>query len=392
MALSVDINANTRQAQSQVKDLSKELDKYADSLDDMARDADQAGEKVERSFREMQRAAEKLDDSVSDVRDSGGRSLHALGETGEEVSGELKQNLGETFSSFRGDLEDIPQIAQDVLGGLAGSVSGLGGAFALAGGAAGVGLLINAFTELQKKEEEHQQRIADWTSAYIDGLSQQRDALASFASIEAIYTDPEKYKKAETNAKNWGTTIETAVAAMAGDKTALIVVNDNLTKSEEEAAKGAVKFADGGEALADQLVGASAAARDGRTAYNELTGEMAEGAARAQQYSDTLLGVVRGASSAAKEVDELGNTVYELPDGQRIMIDAETGKATADLSKFKGDADGVINHLNGRNITLDVDASLTEALRKVNQFITSSNGKSFTLRGRVKVDSGGSWD
>jgi hypothetical protein len=30
------------------------------------------------------------------------------------------------------------------------------------------------------------------------------------------------------------------------------------------------------------------------------------------------------------------------------MIDAETGQATTDINKFKGDADNVINSVNGR--------------------------------------------
>ncbi|MCE4024663.1 hypothetical protein LXM50_01610 [Microbacterium sp. Au-Mic1] len=389
MALSVDILANTRQAQSNVKDLSKEFDKVADSLDDMARDADRNADKVERSFREMSRAAEKLDDSVRDIKPD---PLRKLGDAGEEVSGELKQNLGETFSSFRGDLEDLPQVAQDVFGGLAGSVGGLGASLALAGGAAGIGLLIAGFQEIQKQEEERQQRIADWTAAYIGGLSTMEGALADFATVEAIYTDKDRYAEAVKNAKNWHVSTSDAINAMAGDMTALGVVEDNLASNSQTVSDAIETVGGNTRGLSHEMRTLKDETSQGYDAFNKLTGEMSAGAARADEYSQSLLNIVSHADNASIEIDAVGNSVFTLPDGKQVLIDAQTGKATADLSKFKGDADGIINSVNGRDVVLNLNAAVWNAQQAVNRFMSDNDGRSFTMYGRVKVDSGGTWD
>lgn len=363
MALSIDIAANTRAAQRDVKDLSKSFEDTADALDDLARDSTRAGDKVEDSFRAMTRAAQKADDAVSDVGKAGPANLRKLGDAGEEVSSELKQNLGETFSSFRGDLEDIPQIAQDVFGGLAGSVGALPGAFALAAGAAGIGLLINGFEQVREQEEARKERVAEWAAAYIGGLDQMEGALADFASIEAIYTDPEKYAQAGKNAKLWGVDVSVAVNAMAGDMTALSVVQNNLTQKTAELEAVNIRNAAATGEGRDRLKELEVGLRDGTAAYQQITGEMAEGREIAKSYSDSLLQILGSAASAGEEVDDLGNKVYTLPDGRQIMINAETGQATTDIQKFKGDADGVIDSVNGRDVVIRARATGLDQVR-----------------------------
>jgi ABC-type transporter Mla subunit MlaD len=340
-----DIKDALRQMGLSAKQAERAVEDVGDEFKETGRDGERAADKLEDSLRDVQRQADKTADEVGDVGEKGFRKL---GDAGEEVSGELKQNLGETFSSFRGDLEDLPQIAQDVFGGLAGSVGTLPAAFALAAGAAGIGLLISGFEQVREQEEARKERVAEWAAAYIGGLSQMEGALADFASIEAIYTDPERYAEAGKNAKLWGVDVSVAVNAMAGDMTALGVVQDNLAKKTAELEAVNIRNAAATGEGRDRLKELEIGLRDGTTAYQQITGEMAEGREIANAYSESLLQILGSAESAGEEVDDLGNKVYTLPDGRQIMIDAETGQATTDLNKFKGDADNVINSVNGR--------------------------------------------
>lgn len=391
----IDMGLNASDVAKGAKDAEKAISNLGDAVEDVggsARDVD----KLEDSLKDVQRQAKRTRDDLDGVGDKardagrdGSDGMRKLGDTSNEVSGELKQNLGETFSSFRGDLEDLPQLAQDVFGGLAGSVDSMTGSLALAGGAAGIGLLIAGFQAIQEEEQKRKERVAEWVQAYIDGLSTMTDAVANFASVEEIYTDGDRYAEAKKNAEDWGVSVSTAVNAMAGDAAALAIVNDTLTASEDRVSE-AVDNLKGGRlaGLSQDMRQLRQSTIDGRDAYEALTGEMSEARSIAEQYSQSLISIAQGATSATKEVDELGNTVYTLPDGQKIMIDAETGQATDDITRFKGDADGVIDSLNGRDVTLSVNAAVAEAERAVNNFITKNNGKSFTLNGRVRVDSG----
>lgn len=369
---------SAKQAERAVQDV-------GDEFKETGRDGERAADKLEDALRDVQRQADRTSDEVGDVGDKGFRKL---GDAGEEVSGELKQNLGETFSSFRGDLEDLPQIAQDVFGGLAGSVDSIAGSFALAGGAAGIGLLIAGIQELQKQEEERKKRIAEWGAAYIGNLDMMKSGLADFASVEAIYTDPDKYAEATKNAENWGVAVSDAVSAMAGDATTLSAIQDNLATNAETVSASLDRAGGDVRGLDHDMRELRNQVSNGQQAFDSLTSEIDAGKAIAEQYSDSLLNVVKQADSATSAVDDFGNTLITLPDGREIVIDAKTGQATTDVSKFKTDTDEVIRQLNAKDITLAVNAAVRQAQNDVNRFISQNDGRSFRLHGRVTVDSG----
>lgn len=333
------------------KQAERAVDEVGDEFRDTGREGERAGDKLEDAMRDVQRASEKASDAVGDVGDKGFRKL---GDAGTEVSSELRQNLGETFSSFRGDLEDLPQVAQDVFGGLAGSVGGLGASLALAGGAAGIGLLIEGFNTLREQEEARKERVAEWADVYIENLGRIGENLATFAAIEEVYTDPEKYDKAAENAELWGTSVSTAVNIMAGDMVTAEAVTQSLAAEQEKLNEKAEDALKGGEKLTAAEQERTVEILKGQEALRRQGEEMAEGAQRARELSDSYLALLGSASEASLEVDELGNKLYTLPSGEQIMVDVETGQATTDLDAFQGDADGVIDHVNGKDITLQV--------------------------------------
>lgn len=314
------------------------------SLDDLARS--RGPEELERDMRDAQRSTEKLKDETArtadaidrdfkrayrEVKQSADDGLGGMSRKTEEVSGELKQNLGETFSSFRGDLEDLPQIAQDVFGGMAGSVDSLVGSLALAGGAAGIGLLIAGWQAMQEEQKKSEERTADWANAYIEAGGRVLSASQTIAAAQAIITDSDKWKEASTNAENWGVSVETAVLAMSGHAASIEEVRRSLDE-QSEAYKRLGKEQDTNyekqtEAFTNIL--------DGEEAYKRLTGEMEKGQAQADVMSQALINVARTTEGATQTVDEFGDTIITLPDGKQIYIDAETRQATQDTDAIE---------------------------------------------------------
>lgn len=143
------------------KDSKKDLDKVADAADDTAKDVDGAAEKMERSFGdafdEAGRKAKTTGDGISaDTR----RSFRDAGDASQTFRDEAKQNLSETVSSFRGDAEDIPQIFQDVFGGV---VSDLGPAGVVGGAlaAAGIGIAVALFQQGKEEANELKEKVID---------------------------------------------------------------------------------------------------------------------------------------------------------------------------------------------------------------------------------------
>ncbi|WP_298038321.1 hypothetical protein [uncultured Microbacterium sp.] len=401
MAKGIDIAiaADTRSAMSAIsRGLIDPLEDVSEILEDVGRDSDKATDKLEDGMRDAQRRTDDAGDEIRKIRDElnkAGRAgkksgddigkgmrdssddMRRFGDATGEVSDELSQNLGETFSSFRGDLEDLPQIAQDVFGGLAGSAGSLTASLGLAGVAGAIGLAVAGFEEMKKQEEERKERVSEWAATYIGSLGKMTEAVADFAAVEAIYTDSEKYAQAEENAKNWGVSVSDAANAMAGDLTAIEVAQQNV--ADKSAAVSEKIEAVGGNirGLNHEYRTMREEASTGQKALDDLTGEMSEGQAIAGQYSDSLKKIVSSASEATKEVDELGNVVYTLPDGRQVMISAETGQATTDLDAFQDDADGVIDHVNGRQMKLDI--TTRDAISAAQNAVNQINGMSATI-------------
>ncbi|KNC30038.1 hypothetical protein FF38_01809, partial [Lucilia cuprina] len=167
----IGIAADTRGFDEGVRSgIIKPLEKAEDAFKDLERAASDVGRdgardvsRLEEALQDARKESERTEKGLRDVGDTGERGFKRLGEKGAEVSGELRQNLGETFSSFRGDLEDLPQIAQDTLGGLAGSgaLGGIGGLAATAAGAAGLGLIIGAMDQIDERNQELAQRAGE---------------------------------------------------------------------------------------------------------------------------------------------------------------------------------------------------------------------------------------
>lgn len=335
-------------------DVEDALKDVADALDDMARDTKRGGEDAERAVSDLE---DSFDDARKKARDLGdaGDKAGADVEKGmkraeggvKDMGREAESTATEAAASFDGSAESIGDAFQEVA---ANAFAGFGPAGAVAGiaAAAGIGLAVAGFEQTAEAQAESEEAIAGWADKFIEAGNRIITNSQVMAEVVAIATDPERYKEAAENAKNWGVDEGTAMRAMAGDAAALAVTQETVnarrerfTEILEENATGSgnsydkmQKLTEAEQALVDQHSA-------GIASWEKLTGEMAAGEERARTVSDAFLGMIDDASGAAIQVDELGNKVVTLPDNTQIFIDAKTGQASQNVSGFKGKLDEI---------------------------------------------------
>ncbi|MGP6170627.1 hypothetical protein ACTU6V_05400 [Microbacterium sp. A204] len=377
-------------AQKELVELGKS--KGPDQLERSLKDAGKATDRLKDETKDAARAIEQeYRDSYRKAKQSADDGLDGMKRHTEETTGELKQNIGETFSSFRGDLEDLPQIAQDVFGGLAGSVGTLGASLGLGAAAAGVGLIIQAFNQSEEAAQQAAEASSAWADKFVESGQRAATASQQAAEVIAISTDPERYKEASEAARLWGVENEIAINALAGNPAAMKAVEDALDRKREATEKDTQAAQEAAEAAGGSLVSLThleVELNNAEAAWKKHTDAMAGGVQQADDASASLLNLIAQEEGLARAVDDLGNSVITLPDGTEIFIDAKTGQATLDVTRFKDDTDGVIDHLNGRDVLLKAKADVWAAQNEINRFISQNDGKSFKLHGRVTVDSG----
>lgn len=340
-------------------DVSERFEEVIRALIDMERQGGRSSDDIERSLRALGFSAEDAEDAIAAVD----RELRNAGESVDELPdkadnvGDSMRDLGEIASSvLEGDFAGAASSAITSLAGLA-TFAGAGGA--LAGTLAqGVTSMVTGWIdEWDRANEESKKRAAEWAQAYIDAGDTILSAGVLAARFQAIITDSERFAEAERNAKNWGVSIETAVAAMSGNRGAIDDVNVSLREQRDAAAEAATEAQrlaqeNGGQLLT--LTEQEKAYQAGADALARLTGEMTQGERRAALLTGYYLNLINTTQGVTKEVDEFGNELYSLPDGTQVMIDAETGQATQNVDNFKGDLDGI-----PENVTTTVTARVS---------------------------------
>lgn len=327
----LDIASDTRSAVRGIDDVAKALGVTVDELEDVAKAAGKTSDDVVRDFRRIQREAADVD---------AGSGFKRAGEASGEFKQEALANLSEVTSSFTGDLSSIGDLAQGTFGGLA----SLGGGFGLAAGAvaAGIGLIMQSFQQAEDARKALEERANDLASAYIDAGTAVLDAVTLAGRTSEILTDPEQRKEAERLVDVLGVQLPDAARLLAGDTNTLAAARAIVTQNEAEyldLMQRSANYMNGDFSKADQeRLNQLSAQREAVKQLTDINGQANE-TFRAQQ--GVLKGLINDAASATLEVDELGNELYTLPDGTQIMIDAETGQATTDVNKFKGDLDGI---------------------------------------------------
>lgn len=282
MPIKIDFLAQATKFLRETDRVESALDDVADSVDEMSRDGDRGAERLERSFREIANEARDTGRVIDrEIGDVGPRGFRRLGDAGAEVGGELRQNLGETISSFRGDLADLPQVAQDTLGGLAGSgaLGGIPGLALTVAGAAGLGLITTALQEQQDEAARLKEAMAGMYRAAVEEGRAWIDEAQILAAVNDVLFDPEKeslYKQAERDARTLGVEVNDVLRAQAGDQDKI-----NLLLASGKARAEEMRDATYGTRDANIATAAELGNTIGR--YEEIAGLADENRARAER-------------------------------------------------------------------------------------------------------------
>ncbi|MCR2785438.1 MULTISPECIES: hypothetical protein [unclassified Microbacterium] len=376
MALQIDIAANTRAAQAQVKDLSAAFDEVADSLDDLAsdaarsgskvedaaeemgdsfkdvaKDADAAADKMEDSFRDMVRDAKRAGDDVGDGLDQG---FKKAGDGVQEFKSEANSTAREAAASFSGSAEDIGDAFQEVT---ANAFAGFGPAGAAAGlvAAAGIGVVT---AELQKQQEEADKLKERLSSAYQEAAEEGRDYLSVSQLISEandLMFNPERadeYKKVRAEAKLLAVDESTVIRANAGDLDAQKEVMGRINALQDDINEKGINGSGELRTQHELLKQSEERWQNITTATEE---QSAKTKVAAQVTHDFLMDAVRDAGVFEEEVDAVGNKLLTLSDGTEVVISAETGEAHQRVDEFKGDLDGVAQKTTYAKVKVEVD-------------------------------------
>ena len=363
------------------------LEDAADKLDELGKS--KGPDRLESGMKDAQKATEKLDKEVKSTADAierefrdAYRDLKRSSEDGTDAAVEgmddLRQEAGqsarETAASFSGSFDDIGSMAQEVA---ANAFAGFGPAGAAAGVAAAAGLGL-VFAEMEAQKEQAEQLKARLSGLYQGALESGRDYIdqAQFiAESNDLRFNPDRaneWKQLQEDANKLGLTENEIIKANSGDLEALAVVQARV--------RDLVKETYGDETNIDMLrlqTQELGGIEERWIAVNEVALENQEnlrGAAEAA--SQFWKEAIAGAESAEVAVDDFGNQLVMLDDGREIVIEADTGRASDDISKFKADTDEVIEQLSGKDVLLRVKVDESAWLawqRKPRQFDAKVN-------------------
>lgn len=330
MALKLDILANTTSLIQSMKKGGASIEDVSDALDDLAREGADAGEKMERSFRDIAREASDSGGKVGREMKDG---FKKAGDGAEDFKQEANSTAREAAASFDGSAESIGDAFQEVA---ANAFAGFGPAGALAGlaAAAGIGLATEAFNKAKEATEEAKEAAYDYAFAVTDTGA----VVATAEALRGYTSDVEKMKEAQEIATASGWELRDVVLALATGEGL-----PALTKAFDE------------NSMASGINGYRLLELDG-TLRGTAQG-LKLGTAGAELYSGMLYTLATQAGVATGEVDELGNQIYELPDGKQIVVNAETKQASNNLDAFEGEMDAIAGKEVTSTVKLRLDTS-----------------------------------
>lgn len=371
----------------------KPLEKAEEALEDLADAADDAGregsrglDRLEDALKDAQRQSKKTEDSVDDIGEGGKRGFGKASEAATEFKQEALQNLSEVTSSFDGSMDSVTDLVQGTLGGIASSIPGIG----LAGAAAavGVGAIAGAFGASNQASQEAKARASEWAQAWVDSGGIALNAATKTATALDIITDPDRYSEATENAKNWGVDVGTAIAAMAGETWALDAAQSSLSDTSRRLADEMSQVGIQDQDLVDNMTELSTQTAAGQRSLDALNGAISSGKQQAADYSSYLRLMAENTEGAAVSVDEFGDSVYSLPDGVTVYIDAETGQATTDTAALEQKVYGI----KDKNVNINAQVNGMNQVRVDLDALTRSRTVSITAKLNTQFAQSMGWD
>ncbi len=328
--------------------------KVSSELDGVAKDVDSASDKLEKKFRdafkEVERGAKSAGDEVGDRLKDGSRKaedgVDRVSESVGEFKDEAKQNFSEVASSFSGGIDGAADLVQGTLGGLAGSLAGPAGL--AAGVLAGIGGAM--FTSFQENAANSEQRISDMYQDMIESgnkyvsegyLKQAVQDIIDSAEGAAISYD-DLLKAAETSGISAGD-LARAYAGSADDiAAAQAVIAD---KQDEIRAKFDGAPLDG---PARQRV---AQLQDISNALEDQSGDLDSASAKADLYNEAISAFP---SEKRTDVQLFTNQAQEQLDSWTRQVPTVSAQAAIDTTQADRDLDAWIRRRRVIGVSTDL--------------------------------------
>lgn len=327
----------------EARDAGRDIERH---MDDAAREGDKAAEKLERSFKEaFDEVKGEARTSTRQVADDTRVNFDEAGNATETFRDEARSNLSETVSSFRGELEDIPQLFQDILGGVSADL-GPAGAIGTIFAAAGLGLAVKFYEDWKEQAENVEQRISDM---YDDMLESGQDYLSEQflnTQISDILNSAEEavigYQRAQEIAAATGLDLTTVVRGYAGEAQAAQQVQDALNEKIAQAEREFTAAAEGGNAFGEALQSDAPRLEGYRDTLAEVSGNIATAAERAEVYRGAQLTSTEAVRDHIAALADFDDTLKEARDAI-----AENNEEIENGSARARENEGVLSDLAG---------------------------------------------
>ena len=348
-----EIERSLTDAARKFRDLEREARETGSDTEDYWRDAAQ---EIERHLEQFRRTGtgefDQLEDTAKDTALSIDRDLtkaldnagdgakRGLADAGREVEtfrDETRQNLSESVSSFRGDVEDIPQLLQDVLGGVSADLGAVGG-LAAAGAAALIGITIQQLQDMADRINTAKEEAASLAAELIEagGDIDRVDLAGKMREWALEIGDARQWWEVwQSDAR---TNLE--IVAKATQKT-----GDDFGALWEAMASGDADTAR--EALAGLRAEQEDLARviaEGTTVVNGYTTVMSDEAKAAAETSETRQQLIRVLEEHIKKTEDataLEEAYSKTADGVRAALEAQND-AIKENNDAKAKAAGIV--------------------------------------------------
>lgn len=324
----IDIDANTRAAQKNLRDLARAYEDVEDAVEDLGRGGARDLDQLEDSLQRVERAG-------GDVGDAMERGFDKAKRGADDFKSEANQTARESAASFDGSAESIGDAFQEVA---ANAFAGFGPAGALAGTAvaAGIGAAVTAFQGLDERSEESKQRVSqNFTEMAETGIDAWEGMEAYNKRLSEAYA--ENSDQIQKIADTIALPFEVVAAAYAGNAEALNAVR---TANDEYAAAVAA----GQKTVGTAMEGAIAASGGLIKPIEDLNEEYAAARQRAEQYFGQI---DADAQAANQQIGATANLLRGMPQPPPVSISVDTSPAYRAVDALRRD-------LQSRGITVPI--------------------------------------
>jgi hypothetical protein len=390
MALEVDIVANARDFQRTTRDVAEGVNDVADSLDDLARDAQRSGDRmgdgITDGAREGERGLERLERSFRDMSDSAQRESRSAGRDIDrnvrqgsdsardgirEIGDESASTAKEAAASFDGSAESIGDAFQEVA---ANAFAGFGPAGLIAGvaAAAGIGLVFSKIEEGAESTEAFKERVSELAGEFIE------TGKSGAVSLEFII---DKLKSMATETEDNATGLEDLRDASDRSGSSFKDLADAYSGSTDQLKELVKEGKDHLKNLQDEADLVDTTTNAGVAKYNQLMDQIA-----GQEQYNAYMGEAKTAAEEAAEAE----ANYAAAGGPEMELKAARLEALNDkYDEIAGSASEFISEETGLFDVSGYIASMDARIAALQNYNTQIGESALTEEAKSFLDSQG---